>query len=220
MRTMTASTTSDSIWGLAGMLFALHLATAEYRLPGTEIVPTRPRRSKQPVEEGIKYVVAGQTNGVPAYVSLNAAMCASVVLASRLHNEPSVFALLFMSLNLFALVPAFRSRMVRYLVARAKARHARHPASASSSLATTEQVRRDRHWAQHMPSATLFVLTLVVSSALEGWIKVVLAFHWVSVLLVTFVGPLWLYRAQASRCSLAGPWDPAVPIVRAGWRES
>lgn len=207
------------------MLFALHLATAEYRLPGTEVVSIRPRRCTQCVEEGVKYAVAGQTDGVPAYVSLNAAMCASVVLASRLRNEPSVFALLFMSLNLFALVPAFRARMVRYLVAGAQARQAQPLTSTTSScltssLNTSEQKRNNRLWVQHLPSATLFVLTLVVSSALEAWIKVVLAFHWVGVLLVTLVGPLWLYRAQISRRSLAGPWDPAVPIVRAGWRAS
>lgn len=210
MRTMTASTTSDSIWGLAGGLFALHLAAAEYRLPGPDVVPVRPRRHRgtaPPPDAQAKYIVAGSRGegdgALPSPVSLSAAMCGSVVLASRLQSEAGVFALLLTSLSLFALVPAGRARLTRSLARRAGA-------GAAAGV-----------------SGALFGLTLVAAGVLYGCaydaraaaaLHVALALHGVLLVLATGAGPLWLHRAQARRRSLAGAWDPAVPIVRARGR--
>lgn len=44
-------------------------------------------------------------------LSMNAAISASVVLASRLADDPSVFALVLCSVQLFALYPLLRRRL-------------------------------------------------------------------------------------------------------------
>ncbi|KDN51410.1 phosphatidylinositol N-acetylglucosaminyltransferase, partial [Tilletiaria anomala UBC 951] len=93
LRTLTEATTSDSIWALSAALFCLNMATADY---STTHLATRS-------DEG---------RGKQVKVSLNAAVCASVVLASRLRWNGDVFALLLFSMQVFALVPIFRARMI------------------------------------------------------------------------------------------------------------
>lgn len=45
-------------------------------------------------------------------LSMNAAMSASVVLASRLQDDISVFALMLFSIQMFALLPILRTRLL------------------------------------------------------------------------------------------------------------
>lgn len=80
LRTLTESTTSDSIWALSVALFLLHLALADY---------TQSRNTK-----------AGK--GLSETLSFNAAISASVVLASRLSSNIDTFTLLTLAITLFA----------------------------------------------------------------------------------------------------------------------
>ncbi|KAH9946630.1 phosphatidylinositol N-acetylglucosaminyltransferase [Amylocystis lapponica] len=82
LRTLTAATSSDSIWALSAS-FRLH-----------RLRPESHHRER-----------------LTSVLSMNAAISASVVLASRLTDDLSVFALMLFSVPLFALFPMLRRRL-------------------------------------------------------------------------------------------------------------
>ncbi|KAA1468249.1 phosphatidylinositol N-acetylglucosaminyltransferase [Dentipellis sp. KUC8613] len=90
LRTVTAGISSDSVWALSAWLFVLNTAFADYRAVGFW---GRPRERWTSV------------------VSINAAICAAVVLASRLCDDISVFAFVLFSVELFGLFPVLRHRL-------------------------------------------------------------------------------------------------------------
>ncbi|KAF5313115.1 hypothetical protein D9619_003188 [Psilocybe cf. subviscida] len=89
LRTLTAATSSDSIWALAAILFFLNALLADF-------TATKPK---------------GGHEGLSSVLSMNAAVSASVVLASRLPTDVSAFALMLFSIQSFALFPIFRHRL-------------------------------------------------------------------------------------------------------------
>ncbi|KZW04386.1 phosphatidylinositol N-acetylglucosaminyltransferase [Exidia glandulosa HHB12029] len=89
LKTLTAATSSDSIWALSAGLFVINALLADYREPAS--VPRK--------------------EGLISVLSMNAAISASVVLASRLPTNLSVFALMLLSIQLFALFPILRKRI-------------------------------------------------------------------------------------------------------------
>jgi len=90
LRTLSAATSSDSIWALAALLFILNALLADYTA----------NVSEDEINEGL-----------PSVLSMNAAVSASVVLASRLSTNVSVFALVLFSILSFALFPILRRRL-------------------------------------------------------------------------------------------------------------
>ncbi|KAF7306939.1 Phosphatidylinositol N-acetylglucosaminyltransferase [Mycena indigotica] len=90
LRTLTAATSSDSIWALSAILFALNALLADYS--ATSLRGER----------------------LTSVLSMNAAISASVVLASRLSNDLAVFALILFSVQTFALFPRLRHRLASY----------------------------------------------------------------------------------------------------------
>ncbi|TCD71515.1 hypothetical protein EIP91_008896 [Steccherinum ochraceum] len=90
LRTLTAATSSDSIWALSAALFILNALLADYTSLDTA---SRGRQSLSSV------------------LSINAAISSSVVLASRLTDDISVFALSLFSVQSFALFPMLRRRL-------------------------------------------------------------------------------------------------------------
>ncbi|KAI0033163.1 phosphatidylinositol N-acetylglucosaminyltransferase subunit C [Vararia minispora EC-137] len=90
LRTLTDATSSDSVWALSACLFILNAALADYS--------TAHRGGR--VRERLTSVL-----------SMNAAISAAVVLASRLHEDLSVFALVLFAVQLFALFPILRHRL-------------------------------------------------------------------------------------------------------------
>ncbi|KAF9526444.1 phosphatidylinositol N-acetylglucosaminyltransferase subunit C [Crepidotus variabilis] len=89
LRTLTAATSSDSVWAISAGLFILNALLADY-------TATQPAN----IHEGISSVF-----------SMNAAVSASVVLASRLPTDVSVFSLMLFSIQSFALYPMLRHRL-------------------------------------------------------------------------------------------------------------
>ncbi|KAF9489644.1 phosphatidylinositol N-acetylglucosaminyltransferase [Pleurotus eryngii] len=90
LRTLTAATSSDSIWALSAALFLLNILLADYS------------SSK----------LQGHTQErLTSVLSMNAAISSSVVLASRLSDDLSVFALVLFAVEAFALFPMFRHRL-------------------------------------------------------------------------------------------------------------
>jgi len=90
-RTLTASTSSDSIWALTACLLGLNVLLGDYT------PPRDPRRIRE---------------RLTSVLSMNAAMSGSVVLASRLQDDISVFALMLFSIQMFALFPFLRTRIL------------------------------------------------------------------------------------------------------------
>ncbi|KAH9979844.1 phosphatidylinositol N-acetylglucosaminyltransferase [Lactifluus volemus] len=93
LRTLTAPTSADSIWALATALFSCTLS-----LPTTHM-PHLPSKDHHLNER------------LTSVLSINAAISAAVVLASRLHDDLSVFALMLFSVQAFALFPILRRRV-------------------------------------------------------------------------------------------------------------
>ncbi|KAI0276809.1 phosphatidylinositol N-acetylglucosaminyltransferase [Russula aff. rugulosa BPL654] len=85
LRTLTAPTSADSISAITTALFLVHAALADYSPIALE--------------------------RLTSVLSINAAISAVVVLASRLHDDLSVFALMLFSVEAFALFPIFRHRI-------------------------------------------------------------------------------------------------------------
>ncbi|KAK5117513.1 hypothetical protein LTR85_008898 [Meristemomyces frigidus] len=85
LKSLTQSTSSDSIWALSTWLMLLNLFTFDYG--------------------------AGPESKFPASLSTNAALMASTVLASRLENTMHVFSLTLFSIEVFGLFPVFRRHL-------------------------------------------------------------------------------------------------------------
>ena len=85
LKSLTMSTSSDSIWALSTWLMLLNLFTFDYG--------------------------AGPESKFPASLSTNAALMASTVLASRLPTTTHVFSLTLFSIEVFGLFPVFRRHL-------------------------------------------------------------------------------------------------------------
>ncbi|SCV72232.1 BQ2448_4926 [Microbotryum intermedium] len=91
LKTLTRATTSDSIWALAGTLFALNVFVGDYRS-----IPLRTTCSP------------GKTS---SSLPLTAALSGSTVLASRLASNLAVFSLLLFATIWFGPLPGLRSHL-------------------------------------------------------------------------------------------------------------
>ncbi|KAK4930534.1 glycosylphosphatidylinositol anchor biosynthesis [Elasticomyces elasticus] len=85
LKSLTKSTSSDSIWALSFWLMILNVFTFDYG-----------------AGPGVKF---------PASLSTNAALMASTVLASRLPTTTHVFSLTLFSIEVFGLFPVFRRHL-------------------------------------------------------------------------------------------------------------
>ncbi|KIK71027.1 hypothetical protein GYMLUDRAFT_185305 [Collybiopsis luxurians FD-317 M1] len=88
LRTLSAATSSDSIWALSACLFLLNVVLADYGSANK-----------------------GSPERLTSVLSMNAAISSSVVLASRLSNDLAVFALIQFSVQSFTLYPMLRRRL-------------------------------------------------------------------------------------------------------------
>ncbi|KAG9121043.1 hypothetical protein FRC07_003168 [Ceratobasidium sp. 392] len=104
LRTLTAATSDDSIWALAAILFGLHALLADFS--------PEPRILARAGEPGASQPQGGLTS----VLSMNAAVSASVVLASRLQTDIAVFSLMLYAIQSFALLPILRRRIQRHRV--------------------------------------------------------------------------------------------------------
>ncbi|OBZ79790.1 Phosphatidylinositol N-acetylglucosaminyltransferase GPI2 subunit [Grifola frondosa] len=95
LKTLTAATSSDSIWALSACLFILNALLADYT----------------PTSAALTIPDDAVNDRLTSVLSMNAAMSSSVVLASRLSDDLSVFALILFSVQLFALFPMLRRRL-------------------------------------------------------------------------------------------------------------
>ena len=90
LKSLTRSTSSDSIWTMSLILFSINIFFFDYGSPA----PTSSINSAN--------------KNIPASLSTNAALMASTVLASRLPTTGQVFSLTLFSIEVFGLFPVFR----------------------------------------------------------------------------------------------------------------
>ncbi|RDW61563.1 hypothetical protein BP5796_11455 [Coleophoma crateriformis] len=93
LKSLTRSTSSDSIWAMSFLLFTINIFFFDY---GSLAPPTFSSSS------------ATKNKNIPASLSTNAALMASTVLASRLPSTGQVFSLTLFSIEVFGLFPVFR----------------------------------------------------------------------------------------------------------------
>jgi phosphatidylinositol glycan class C protein len=86
LKTLTQSYCNDSLWTLTGLLLLVHLLTHDYSFQ------LGPRK-------------------VPGVLSMNSAMSASILLASRLYSPTHAFACISLAVQIFALLPIFRDHI-------------------------------------------------------------------------------------------------------------
>ncbi|KAF8309768.1 phosphatidylinositol N-acetylglucosaminyltransferase [Clavulina sp. PMI_390] len=127
LKTLTEATSSDSIWALAFVLFFLNVLLADYGRGGpsqNHLHPshhsprtTHPQTSPTSTESNTSHARSTQRRTtveprrLTSVLSMNAAISASVVLASRLRSHLAVFALVLLAVLLFALGPGIRQRL-------------------------------------------------------------------------------------------------------------
>ena len=252
LRTLTEATTSDSIWALTAALFSLNFAMAGYNSRASSAqtqlrsndLSLQASRSPGTQPKSI-YIVAGQDpnagGGLAVKASLNAAICASVVLASRLRSNDQVFTLLLLSNYIFALGPLFRVKVIAILYEREdrakegieatkQKRKAGDQARAASprvpGIPTSVVVFQTCLFAGTLILAiTLFALLAILPSSPDydsgpaeesiAGVRTTIILHLSFVTFLSLVCPMWMRRAQKSKRRLNGPWDPAVPVIRA-----
>jgi len=102
LKSLTRSTTSDSIWALSTWLLVMNVAFFDYSGgPGTRYVTCLSSRLN----------CTNVLSRLPASISTNSAMMASAVLASRLPSTTHVFSLTLFSIEIFGLFPMFRREL-------------------------------------------------------------------------------------------------------------
>ena len=186
LMSLTKSTTSDSIWAISSWLMLINVCSFDYGSGPSSGV----------ARSGGGGGGGGGSDGVrfPASLSTNAALMASTVLASRLAGATPVFSLTLFSIEVFGLFPVFRRHL------------------------------RQRSWAGHVLLTVALIgaagaalgVTLVAGQPVGG-AAVGGALVWGCACALAMGGcSWWLIGLQKYKNVVAGPWDPARPVIRAG----
>ena len=245
LRTLTEATTSDSIWALTSALLALNIALADYSTVAkmsSGSASLHPSSTAAPAPRAPSYIVAGKApevgGGLAVKVSFNAAVCASVVLASRLQSNAEVFSLLLVSMQVFAFAPLFRTRMVEILQNRASlhlhpfTRKRRENGTPLPIPSTDDFAHKRSKFSVQLFQAVLFLATLIAALSIFSTLQVewtaggmlhtprpgvqtATVLHFAIIVFVSLICPAWMRASRKHKRRLNGPWDPAVPIIRA-----
>lgn len=104
LKSLTKSTTSDSIWAMSSWLMGINVAFFDY---GGGVGAKYVARSIWSMASSLINLKIR----FPASLSTNAALMASTVLASRLSSTSHVFSLTLFSIEVFGLFPVFRRHL-------------------------------------------------------------------------------------------------------------
>ncbi|GAA5849422.1 hypothetical protein JCM5353_001084 [Sporobolomyces roseus] len=193
LKTLTKSTTSDSIWALSGTLFAINLLFGDYRsIPTTSSLRPKPLLALFPLLRNIPArdvsfppsppsisPPMARRAPLPSTISLTAALSGSTVLASRLTSNTSVFSLLLFSTLFFGPFPLLRSSLTL-----------KPTLVLTWMLVTTALVSlRSLGKGSMLIAAALLFGSSVVAPLVRGWLMI-------------------RYKDK-----IRGPWDQAVPRV-------
>ncbi|KAF3921718.1 hypothetical protein ABW21_db0206600 [Orbilia brochopaga] len=193
LKSLTKTTTSDSIWALSSWLFLVNLLCFDYGLSEGEA-----DGAKKGVEAGIQLpqgvtgpagLVNSSRRKLPTSLSTTTALAASVVLASRLAETSHVFSLLLFSIQLFGLFPLFRRRL--------------------------------RHLSSLLHIGLTAILIIFAGTCLHFVVNWHWALMWFGLVVGGGGGAAWvLMGMQRYKNEIRGPWDPARPVFsRRQWMD-
>ncbi|RMZ85877.1 hypothetical protein DV737_g379, partial [Chaetothyriales sp. CBS 132003] len=221
LKSLTKSTSSDSIWALATWLLIINIFFFDY---GSHTPPTPPT-ARARAESGAALASPGvrsdssaaaaltsssYTAQFPSSLSTNAGLMASTVLASRLPSTHAVFSLTLFSIQVFGLFPVFR-------------RHLRHVSLALHVLLTSALIV--------LATSGLGLILSQSYTHTYGDCNYCLSWIW-HVILRSIIGTLvfgsstvfvmgacswWLIGLQRYKNVVIGPWDRAKPVLAGGY---
>lgn len=157
LQTLTQSFSDDTVISLTSICLLIHIPLNDY-----SYVYRNPGIIDEPLGR---------------LMSLNVALFANVLLASRLSTSTEVFAFLFFGIEVFALSPMAR----RYLLLW-------------------------NPWACTYVVTPLIILLTSGLMYVEGSASNVVLYLFL-MFFITFVGPYWLIRSQKYKNEISGPWD-------------
>ncbi len=214
LKSLTKSTSSDSIWALATWLLIINIFFFDYgglyvpsksrsTIASTPMTATASSSTLAPVND------AARAPPFPSSLSTNAALMASTVLASRLTSTTHVFSLTLFSIEVFGLFPVFR-------------RHLRHESWMGHVLATAFLVTLSSA-GMGLILSTSYTHTYGDCGFCWGWIWHVV-FRCLLGMIIGGLGTAfvmggcswWLIGLQRYKNVVTGPWDPARPILAGG----
>ncbi|KIW88757.1 uncharacterized protein Z519_10804 [Cladophialophora bantiana CBS 173.52] len=215
LKSLTRSTSSDSIWALATWLLIINIFFFDY---GSLYLPKKPGNAGR--VPGISNATATdpappqlsntfRPPPFPSSLSTNAALMASTVLASRLMTTTAVFSLTLFSIQVFGLFPVFRRHL--------------HYNSFKLHLLLTFALVTMSTCGLGLVLSKSYTHTYGNCGLCWGWI-------WHVILRSTIgfiVGGLstafvmggcswWLIGLQRYKNVVIGPWDPAKPVLAGG----
>ena len=219
LKSLTRSTSSDSIWALATWLLIINIFFFDY---GSLYVPPKPHMplKTEPTlrprggSRGDSALVpshgtSGSAPPFPSSLSTNAALMASTVLASRLPSITHVFSLTVFSIEVFGLFPVFR-------------RHLRHMSWKGHVFLTVFLVMASSAGMSIILS-TSYTHTYSACGFCWGWIWHVVTRSVLGMLIGGLGTSLvmggcswWLISLQRYKNVVIGPWDPARPVLAGG----
>lgn len=192
LKSLTRSTSSDSIWALSAWLMLLHIFFFDYG--GGSSSPSSSRAIIRPT------TIATGTTGAkfPASLSTNAALMASTVLASRLPSTTHVFSLTLFSIEVFGLFPVWR-RCLRHLSWRGHLLLTFFLVIGAGGglglVISGRKIWSEGGWKRALAGSVIWMLGSVVGMGGCSW---------------------WLIGLQRYKNVVTGPWDTARPVLRVG----
>lgn len=202
LKSLTKSTSSDSIWAIACWLIIINIFCFDY---GSGTGSNSGLSSLSSSSTGHSTVAAQ----FPASLSTNAALMASTVLASRLRSPTDVFSLTVFSVQVFGLFPIFRRHLraiswtghIALTVALALAAGG----AVSAALSSPSSWSSCRGCSDGAAGGSTGVgFTIAIGMLLGG----------VCTALCMGICSWWLIGLQKYKNVVIGPWDPARPILR------
>jgi len=191
LKSLTRSTSSDSIWAMSFWLLTINVFFFDYS--GSSSTASQTSSSNT-----TGTVTTSSTSRIPvASLSTNAALMASTVLASRLPSTGQVFSLTLFSIEVFGLFPVFR-------------RYARHQslryhvaltvllvlgAGMGTGMVIANPRPGQAWWAPWRSGLAGMIVGCFISALAMGGCS------W------------WLIGLQKYKNEIYGPWDPARPII-------
>jgi phosphatidylinositol N-acetylglucosaminyltransferase subunit C len=226
LKSLTKSTSSDSIWALATWLLIINIFFFDYRSltpsKGSKDTQSPPLIRSQTDPDGLPIppdAASVSSSNIPSPVrappfpsslSTNAALMASTVLASRLPSTSSVFSLTLFSIQVFGLFPVFR----RHLRSVSLPLHVLLTmalillSTASLNLILSQSYTHTYGdcgycwaWLWHVTSRGILGMILFGGTT----VFIMGACSW------------WLIGLQRYKNVVIGPWDPAKPVLAGGY---
>ncbi|KHJ31795.1 putative phosphatidylinositol:udp- c transferase pig-c protein [Erysiphe necator] len=197
LKSLTRSTSSDSIWTMSFLLFTVNIFFFDY---GTSV----PSSSSTFSSSGVN-----RKKNIPASLSTNAALMASTVLASRLPSTGQVFSLTLFSIEVFGLFPVFRNDLrqrswrghvfLTTLLVLGAGGGVGLILSIRKMLSNSAVTTAHQFYFPYKNFGLGMVLGVILTALAMG------SCSW------------WLIGLQKYKNEIHGPWDPARPVIRRAW---